>query len=67
MTANAEIFWKNTRLCCRFRRRDLYDKDKKASVEIPDSRQDARIRFVTLGFSNGRETKVLSGLKEAIR
>jgi HlyD family secretion protein len=44
----------------------LYDKDKKASVEIPDSHgKDGKTKVaLNIGISNGAKTEVLSGLKE---
>ena len=44
----------------------LYDKDKKASVEIPDpSAKDGKKKLaVNIGISNGAKTELLSGLKE---
>jgi HlyD family secretion protein len=44
----------------------MYDKDKKASVEIPDKKQKEGKRKVpvTVGLSNGSVTELLSGLKE---
>jgi HlyD family secretion protein len=44
----------------------LYDKDKKASVEIPNPKgKDGKDKIaVTIGISNGAKTEVLAGLKE---
>jgi HlyD family secretion protein len=44
----------------------IYDKDKKASVEIPDpnAKDGKRKSAITVGISNGAKTEVLSGLKE---
>jgi len=44
----------------------LYDKDKKASVEIPDPKgKEGKDKVaVNIGISNGAKTEVLSGLKE---
>jgi HlyD family secretion protein len=44
----------------------MYDKDKKASVEVPDphSKDGKRKMPVQVGISNGAKTEVLSGLKE---
>jgi HlyD family secretion protein len=44
----------------------IYDKDRKASVEIPDpSGKDGKKKVnVTVGISNGSKTELLSGLKE---
>ena len=44
----------------------IYDKDKKASVEIPDPKaKDGKKKMaLNIGISNGAKTEVLSGLKE---
>ena len=44
----------------------IYDKDKKASVEVPDAKgqEGKRKVAVTVGISNGSKTELLSGLKE---
>jgi HlyD family secretion protein len=44
----------------------IYDKDKKASVEVPDvhAKDGKRKVPVTVGISNGAKTEVLAGLKE---
>ena len=44
----------------------LYDKDKNASVEVPDPHgaEGKRKVAVKVGVSNGAKTEVLSGLKE---
>jgi HlyD family secretion protein len=44
----------------------LYDKDKKASVDIPDpSAKDGMKKIsVNIGISNGVKTEVVSGLKQ---
>ncbi|MGH9670411.1 MAG: efflux RND transporter periplasmic adaptor subunit [Terriglobales bacterium] len=44
----------------------LYDKDKNASVEVPDphAKEGKRKVVVKIGVSNGAKTEVLSGLKE---
>jgi len=44
----------------------LYDKDKNASVEVPDphAKEGKRKVAVKVGVSNGAKTEVLSGLKE---
>ena len=43
----------------------LYDKDRKASVEVPDpSQKNGRKKIqITAGISNGTKTEVLAGLK----
>ena len=42
------------------------DKDKKASVEVPDpkGKEGKRKLAVNIGISNGAKTELLSGLKE---
>ncbi len=67
MTANAEIVLdehKNTLYMPESA--VLYDKDKKASVEIPDphAKDGKRKVPVQVGISNGVKTEVFSGLKE---
>src|SRR5438067_1249850 len=44
----------------------VYDKDKKASVDIydPKAKEGRRKTSITAGISNGSKTEVLSGLKE---
>jgi HlyD family secretion protein len=44
----------------------IYDKDKKASVEVPDPKGEEGKRkvAVTVGISNGSKTELLSGLKK---
>ena len=44
----------------------IYDKDKKASVELPDpnGKDGKRKVSVTVGISNGAKTEILSGLNE---
>jgi len=44
----------------------IYDKDRKASVEIPDPRgKDGKRKLaVDVGISNGSKTELVSGLKE---
>jgi HlyD family secretion protein len=44
----------------------LYDKDKKASVDVPDPKGKDGMRKVAIniGISNGAKTEVLSGLKQ---
>jgi HlyD family secretion protein len=44
----------------------IYDKDKKASVEVPDTHaKDGKKKVaVNIGISNGAKTELLSGLKE---
>jgi HlyD family secretion protein len=44
----------------------IYDKDKKATVDVPDpkGKDGKRTVAVTLGISNGAKTELLSGLKK---
>lgn len=67
MTANAEIILdehKNVLMVPEGA--IIYDKDKKAFVEVPEpqSREGKRKVAVTLGISNGAKAEVLAGLKE---
>lgn len=67
MTANAEILLdehKNVLMVPEAAM--LYDKDKNASVEVPDphSRDGKRKVAVKIGISNGAKTEILDGLKE---
>jgi len=67
MTANAEIILeehKDTLIIPEGA--ILYDKDKNASVEVPDphGKDGKRKVAVKIGVSNGAKTEVLSGLKE---
>jgi HlyD family secretion protein len=67
MTANAEILLdehKNVLMVPEAAM--LYDKDKNASVEVPDphSREGKRKVAVKIGISNGAKTEILDGLKE---
>jgi len=67
MTANAEIILDEHKNVLQIPEGAIiYDKDKKASVEIPDSKQkDGKRKVaVNIGISNGAKTEVLSGLKE---
>ncbi|MCU1301472.1 MAG: secretion protein HlyD [Candidatus Sulfotelmatobacter sp.] len=67
MTANAEIILEEHKAVLQIPEGAiLYDKDKKASVEIPDSKgKDGKNKIaVNIGISNGAKTEVLSGLKE---
>lgn len=67
MTANAEILLEEHRNVLQIPEGAiLYDKDKKASVEIPDPRaKDGKRKIaVNIGISNGAKTELLSGLKE---
>jgi HlyD family secretion protein len=67
MTANAEIILEEHKNVLQIPEGAiLYDKDKKASVEIPNSKgKDGKDKIaVNIGISNGAKTEVLSGLKE---
>jgi HlyD family secretion protein len=67
MTANAEILLNEHKDVLTVPESAvMYDKDKKASVEIPEKKQkDGKSKIsVTVGLSNGSVTEILSGLKE---
>ena len=67
MTANAEIILEEHKAVLQIPEGAiLYDKDKKASVEIPNPKaKDGKDKLaVNIGISNGAKTEVLSGLKE---
>jgi len=67
MTANAEIILEEHKGVLQIPEGAiLYDKDKKASVEVPDPKaKDGKDKIaVNIGISNGAKTEVLSGLKE---
>jgi HlyD family secretion protein len=67
MTANAEIILDEHKNVLQIPEGAiLYDKDKKASVEVPDPRaKDGKKKIaVNIGISNGAKTELLSGLKE---
>jgi len=67
MTANAEIILEEHKNVLYIPEGALiYDKDKKASVEVPDSKgkEGKRKVAVTVGISNGSKTELLSGLKK---
>jgi HlyD family secretion protein len=67
MTANAEIILEEHKNVLQIPEGAiLYDKDKKASIEVPDpkGKEGKRKEPVTIGISNGAKTEVLSGLKE---
>jgi HlyD family secretion protein len=67
MTANAEIILDEHKNVLQIPEGAiLYDKDKKASVEIPNPKaKDGKDKVaVNIGISNGAKTEVLSGLKE---
>ena len=67
MTANAEIILEEHKSVLQIPEGAiLYDKDKKASVEIPNPKgKEGKDKVaVNIGISNGAKTEVLSGLKE---
>ena len=67
MTANAEIILEEHKNVLQIPEGSiLYDKDKKASVEVPDPKgKDGKRKVaVNIGISNGAKTELLSGLKE---
>ena len=67
MTANAEIILEEHKNVLQIPEGAiLYDKDKKASVEIPNPKgKEGKDKVaVNIGISNGAKTEVLSGLKE---
>ena len=67
MTANSEIILEDHKNVLFIPEQALiYDKDKKASVEVPDPKgQDGKRKVaVTVGISNGSKTELLSGLKK---
>jgi len=67
MTANAEIILEDHKNVLYIPEQSLiYDKDKKASVEVPDPKApDGKRKIaVTVGISNGSKTELLTGLKK---
>jgi HlyD family secretion protein len=67
MTANAEIILEEHKNVLQIPEGSIiYDKDKKASVEVPDtSAKDGKKKIaVNIGISNGAKTELLGGLKE---
>jgi HlyD family secretion protein len=67
MTANAEVILDEHKNVLQIPEGSImYDKDKKASVEIPDSKaKDGKRKIaVNIGISNGAKTELLGGLKE---
>jgi HlyD family secretion protein len=67
MTANAEVILEEHKNVLQIPEGAIiYDKDKKASVEVPDSsgKDGKRKVAVNIGISNGAKTELLSGLKE---
>jgi len=68
MTANAEILLDEHKNVLTLPEAALlYDKDRKASVEIPDpnAKEGKKKIAVEVGISNGSKTELLSGLKES--
>jgi HlyD family secretion protein len=67
MTANAEILLEEHKDVLTVPEAAIiYDKDKKASVDLydPKAKDGKRKVAITAGISNGTKTEVLSGLKE---
>ena len=67
MSANAEILLEEKKNVLMIPEAALiYDKDRKASVEIPDHKADngKKKLSVKLGISNGVKTEILEGLNE---
>jgi HlyD family secretion protein len=67
MTANAEIILDEHKNVLQIPEGAIiYDKDRKASVQVPDpkGKEGQRKVAVNIGISNGAKTEVLSGLKE---
>ena len=67
MTANAEIILDEHKNVLQIPEGSImYDKDKNASVEVPDpkGKEGKRKIAVNIGISNGAKTELLKGLKE---
>jgi len=67
MTANAEIILDEHKNVLQIPEGSIiYDKDRKASVEVPDpkGKEGKNKVAINIGISNGAKTEVLSGLKE---
>ena len=67
MTANAEIILEEKKGVLLVPEvAVVYDKDRNASIEVPDPKADKGRRKVAckLGISNGVKTEVLEGLQE---
>jgi HlyD family secretion protein len=67
MTANAEIILEEHKGVLQIPEGSIiYDKDKKASVEVPapKAKEGKKKVAVNIGISNGAKTELLSGLKE---
>ncbi len=70
MTANAEIILEEHKNVLQIPEGAiLYDKDKNASVEVPDPKaKDGKKKIaVNIGISNGAKTELLGGLRAAVR
>lgn len=66
MTANAEIILEEHKNVLQIPEGAIiYDKDKKASVDIPDPKAKDGMKkiAINIGISNGAKTEILSGLK----
>jgi HlyD family secretion protein len=67
MTANAEVILEEHKNVLQIPEGAIiYDKEKKASVEVPDpkGKEGKRKVAVNIGISNGAKTELLNGLKE---
>ncbi len=67
MTANAEIILEEHKNVLQIPEGSIiYDKDKNASVEVPDpkAKEGKKKLAVNIGISNGAKTELLKGLKE---
>jgi len=67
MTANAEIILDEHKGVLQIPEGSIiYDKDRKASVEVPDPKgKDGKRKVaINIGISNGAKTEVLNGLKQ---
>ena len=67
MTANAEILIdEHKNVLTVPKKKNLYDNQKKASVEIPDPKGKEGKKKIPIkgGISNGSRTEVLEGLKD---
>jgi len=67
MTANAEIILEEHKGVLQIPEGSIiYDKDRKASVEVPDPKgKDGKRKVaINIGISNGAKTEVLNGLKQ---
>jgi len=67
MTANAEIILEEHKDVLQIPEGSIiYDKDRKASVEVPDPKgKDGKRKVaINIGISNGAKTEVLNGLKQ---